>query len=61
MLPKRKAISLKRSGLRAISVRGLDMHMQIALIRAPYLGRLQAAADRLQENLAIELRRNPGR
>jgi len=60
MLPKRKAISLKRSGLRAISVRGLDLHMQIALITAPYLGRLQAAADCLQQSLAIELRRNPG-
>jgi len=61
MLPKRKATSLKRSGLRTISVRGLDLQMQIALIRAPYLGKLQAVADCLQESLAIEFRRNQSR
>jgi len=61
MLPKRKATSLKRSGLRAISVRGLDLQMQIALVRAPYLGRLQAVVDGLQESLAVEFRRNQSR
>ncbi|MFS2145100.1 hypothetical protein, partial [Kosakonia cowanii] len=59
--PKRKATRLKRSGLRAISVRGLDLQMQIALVRAPYLGRLQAVVDGLQESLAVEFRRNQSR
>jgi DNA-binding transcriptional LysR family regulator len=57
MLPKRRAASLPRAGLRRIPVQGVSLRMAVALVRTPFLGRLEKAVDALEKLLLERLRR----
>lgn len=64
MLPRRRAATLPRAGLRRIDPPGLALRMAVSLVRAPFLGRLEKAIDSLETCLAERLapkRRSAGK
>jgi len=52
LLPRQRAMALRRPQLRRIAPPGLRLAMQVSLVQAPHLGALQQAVDWLAQRLA---------